>query len=204
MTRYLIVMDLLFSYALQNTKIHFFSDEEKDDVAIQIEPAGNELIARFKSSGDLLRPTANCEPYLYIFDLEHNLYVVDESFDNEKYGRIKHTGLSSGQPALAAGSIFVGENGSIQAINFDSGHYHPRIPSAAFMHRWMENQGLDTSAVRWMGHERWKSTDCNKSNWTAVNIQGFDSKLLNESCNEISAKIKWPVAKSSSHCLTRD
>ncbi|EJK72763.1 hypothetical protein THAOC_05670, partial [Thalassiosira oceanica] len=189
---------------MANAKIHFFSDEEKEDVAIRIEPAGEKLVARFESSGNLLRPTANCEPYLYIFDLQRNLYVVDESFDSEKYGKIKHTALSSGRPVLAAGSIFVGDNGSIQAISFDSGHYHPWMPAAAFMHRWMDNQGLNTSAIRLMGHERWKSTDCNKLNWTSVDIEGFDGKLLDESCNEISAKISWPVAKSSSHCLTRD
>ena len=199
-----IVMDVLFSRTLQNTKIHFFSDEEENDVAVRIEPAGDKLVARYMSSGQLLRPTANCEPYLYIFDLQSNLYVVDESFDDGKYGRIKHTALSSGRPVLTAGSIFIGDNGSIQAINFDSGHYHPQMPAAAFIHRWMENQGLDTSAVRFMGHERWKSTDCNKLDWAAVDIEGFDRTLLQESCDEISAKITWPVAKSSSHCLIRD
>ncbi|EJK56809.1 hypothetical protein THAOC_23228, partial [Thalassiosira oceanica] len=40
-------------------KVHFFSDEEKKDVALRIEPAGEKLVARFESSGHLLRPTAN-------------------------------------------------------------------------------------------------------------------------------------------------
>jgi len=189
---------------MAEAKVHFFSDEEKKDVAMRIEPAGEKLVARFESSGHLLRPTANCEPYLYIFDLQRNLYVADEYFNDGKYGKIKHTALSSGRPVLAAGSIFVGDNGSIQAINFNSGHYRSLIPAAAFMHRWMENQGLNTTAVRWMGYHKWKSTDCNKLKWRKVDIEGFDGKLLNESCNEISAKISWPVAKSSSHCLTRN
>ena len=195
-------MDVLFSRTLQNTKIHFFSDEEENDVAVRIEPAGDKLVARYMSSGQLLRPTANCEPYLYIFDLQSNLYVADEYLDNGKYGKIKHTGLTSGLPVLSAGEIFIGDNGSIEGINFSSGHYYPSLRAATFMHHWMENQGLNTSAVRWMAIHSWKSKDCDKkTKWSDVDIEGFDGKLLHESCNKVAAKIPWPVKRRSEECL---
>jgi len=60
---------------------------------------------------------------------------------------------------------------------------------------------LNTSAVRWMGEHNWKSNDCDKIKWRKVDIEGFGRKLLHESCNEVTAKIPWPVVKDSDKCL---
>ena len=102
---------------------------------------------------------------------------------------VKHSGILDGGPALSAGHVYVGKDGGIWGINFDSGHYTPTVVALGLMHQWMTKQPFNvnltvSTAVHWLDLYGWGPSDCKTCNWSSIHIPGYDNAALNRSCYE--------------------
>lgn len=181
-------------------KIHYFDDEERAAHAVNIKPSssGKEIIVRYKQSDQLVpRSIAKSEKekltngHLYMLDLDGTFYIVDDTWDEEKYGEIKHTAVLAGRPALSAGKIFFGKNGHLTGINYSSGHYRPGIPALSMTYQLIKEKGLNVTAMQWSGRTTWTTEDCKTYDWDSVKIPGFDTISLNQSCHEVITGPTW-------------
>jgi len=185
-------------------KMIFFNDEERLDYKIKIEPtkSGSRMIARYEHNGESLRMSERDDPHVYVWDLESSFYIVDDKWEEDRYGveEIKHTSVVAGGPVLCAGEIYIGENGVIKAINFASGHYYPDIHSLSMLYLWMKNQGVGVTAFAWIGLEEWflyggnkdasiatRHKECNKYDWESVKVPGFVASQLKKACHEVTS-----------------
>jgi hypothetical protein len=62
---------------------------------------------------------------LFVFDLNHNLYVTPSIKSNSKQIITGHIDLSLGANCLCAGTLYFDKNGILSEIALDSGHYRP-------------------------------------------------------------------------------
>ena len=108
-----------FKKEFNRHKVHYFTSEERAQWEVYFEPStdGKQTIARYKHGG-LVPPSAPDKPHMYMWDLNETFYIVDNTWDKEKYGTIKHSAVVAGKPALSAGKAYFGENGALWGINF--------------------------------------------------------------------------------------
>jgi len=128
-----------------------------------------------------------------MWDLNKTFYVVDNTWDEEKYDVVKHTGLMGGMPALSGGKAYFGKNGAIWGINYSSGHYRPKIKAAAMMYQWAKDNRYNLTALHWVGRDGWSRDDCRKTDWDEIEIPGFEPSDLERSCYEVLENPKWMV-----------
>lgn len=173
--------------------VHYFDDEMREAHEIYFEPSkdGKKLIARYKNDNELVPPSDMDDPHLYMWDLDKRWYMVDDGWDKEQYGVVKHTGVLAGMPALSGGKAYFGKDGALWGINFSSGHYRPGIQAAAMMYQWMENKGFNLTAFHWVGRDSWSTEECLEPDWEKIEIPGFSGKALNQSCHEITVNPTW-------------
>jgi len=192
--------DSCFKHHFNTHTVHYFDDSmrEKHEIYMEMSEDGKELIARYRSD-DRVVPSSYDEeedyddPHLYMWDMNEKFYVVEsnDSWDKERYGTVKHTGVVAGMPALSGGKAYFGKYGSVWGINYSSGHYRPGISSASLMYDWMKNKrGFNVSALWWVGRKSWSTKDCRKVNWK-IEIEGFDAGGLNRSCYEVTVGPTW-------------
>jgi len=176
--------------------VHFFNDVERSEHEIYLTPSSENgkdiIIVRYIQSDDVVGPTKEGHPHLYMFDMNKRMYVVDKNlWDDEKYGKIKHTAVLDGMPALSAGEAYFREDGVMEGINYSSGHYRPKIAALTMMYQWMKEQGLNTTAFQWMARKQWSTEDCDETDWEGMEIEAFDVKVLEEACREVSMSPTW-------------
>jgi len=173
-------------------KVHYFTNEERREHEIYFEPSlgGKQTIARYKQDDRLVPRSEPDSPHLYMWDLAEKFYIVDSTWDKEKYGTIKHTAVVAGKPALSAGKAYFGENGVVWGINFSSGHYRPNIEAASMMYQWMKNQEFNVTSFHWVGRQEWSTKDCALTNWESIKIAGYDP-TLEHACREVTASPTW-------------
>lgn len=174
--------------------VHFFNDVERGEHEIYLTPSenGKNVIARYKQNDEVVGPSQEGQPHLYMFDMNTRMYVVDKNlWDAEKYGKIKHTAVLDGMPALSAGEAYFTENGVLEGINYSSGHYRPKITALTMMYQWMKDQGLDTAAFQWMARKQWSTEDCHETDWEGMEITAFDVNVLAKACQEVSKSPTW-------------
>jgi len=174
--------------------VHFFNDTERNEHAVYLSPSedGQEVIARYKQSGEVVGPSSDDHPHLYMFDLNKQMYVVDKNlWDKDNYGSIKHTAVLAGKPALSAGEAHFKENGVIGGINFSSGHYRPQITALTMMYQWIKEQGLNTGGFSWMARKQWSTKDCYETDWESFEIHSFDARVLEQTCREATKSPTW-------------
>jgi len=131
-------------------------------------------------------------PRLYMWDLNESFYIADDSLFGERFGgSFKHTSILASMPALSAGEIYIGENGTAFGVNYVSGHYRPSISQAALMYQWCENQGPNLTAFHWVGRQGWSTGNCGKYDWAGIKMPGYDAKSLNRMCHEVTTCPTW-------------
>ena len=188
--------DYCYKNRFNRKTVHYFTDEERISHEIYIKPSedGTELIARYRHNNELVPESDMDDPHLYMWDLNETLYLVDNTWDKEKYGTIKHTGLLAGMPALSAGKAYFGKNGAIWGINYSSGHYRPELQACVMMYNWMKKQDFNLTALNWVGRTSWSPQDCQlwEPHWETENkIRGYDAAELNQSCYEVTTSPTW-------------
>ena len=175
--------------------VHYFNDTERSLHEVYITPStdGTKLIWRYKHSNELVPPSPIDDSHLYMWDLDKTWYIVDVvNWDHDRYHSIKHTAVLSGKPALAAGKMYFGENGEVTGINFSSGHYHPDIRALSTMYTSFKEMGYNLTATEWIGRTSWSEKDCDDTDWTAIDIPGFDDTVeLEQSCQEVTNSPTW-------------
>jgi len=173
--------------------VHYFDDEMRREHEVYITPSedGTELIWRYTVDGELVPESDPDHPHLYMFDLNFTWYMVDDSWDEETYGIVKQTGVTAGRPGLSGGKAYFKENGAIWGINFSSGHYRPEIHNAAAMYQYFKDQSFNLTALHWVGRDSWTSKDCEDTKWHKIEIPGFNTKDLEDSCYEITSSPTW-------------
>jgi hypothetical protein len=181
--------------------VHFFNETERKEHEVYLSASedGQEVIARYRSSGEVVGPSPEDYPHLYMFDMNKQMYVVDKNlWDKEKYGSIKHTAVLAGKPALSAGEAYFKEGGVITGINWDSGHYRPQIEALTMMFQWIKDQGLNTAGLNWMARKQWSTKDCHETDWDSFEIHAFDAKVLYQTCQEATKSPTWTYDESYS------
>ena len=181
--------------------VHFFNETERMDHEVYLSASedGQEVIARYRSSGEVVGPSPEDYPHLYMFDMNKQMYVVDKNlWDKEKYGSIKHTAVLAGKPALSAGEAYFKEGGVITGINWDSGHYRPQIEALTMMFQWIKDQGLNTAGLNWMAWNWWSTKDCHETDWDSFEIHAFDARVLYQTCQEATESPTWTYDESYS------
>lgn len=151
---------------------------------------GNNLMLRYEHSGQPLYHSLESHPYLYVFGMDETLYIVDDSWDKELYGQIKHSCVFAGGPVLAAGKLGVGQNGTLLGINFSSGHYRPDINALTIIYRWFQKSGFNTTALNWVGRKTWTNTSCADFDWNQVALEpleGYEPETLRSVCDEVTS-----------------
>ena len=178
--------------------VHYFNDTERaaHEIYLSSSKDGQNVIARYKQSDEVVGPSSRDHPHLYMFDMKKRMYIVDKNiWDRQKYSTIKHTAVLNGRPALAAGEAYFKEDGAVWGINYDSGHYMPQIASATMMYQWVKDLGLDSTALYWMGRSSWGTNNCYETNWKGFDIRGFDARVLEKACLELTASSSWKTKK---------
>jgi hypothetical protein len=174
--------------------VHYFNATEREAYEIYLSSAkdGQEVIARYKQSNEAVGQNYDDDPHLYMFDLNKQMYIIDKNlWDKAKYGRIKHTAVLAGSPALSAGEAYFKENGVISEINFSSGHYRPKVTAVTMMYQWMKDQSLNTSAFNWMARKSWSVEDCYDTDWKGFEIRDYDARVLEKTCREVTKSPTW-------------
>ena len=179
-------------------KVHYFTDAERKFHEIYIVPSksGSELIARYKHNDEPVPESDVNKPHLYMWDMNKTMYIVDNRWDKDSYGRIKHSAVLAGRPALSAGKAYFGKNGAIWGINYSSGHYRPGIENISMMYQWMKDQNFNTTALQWVGRSQWSEEACDEVgsygvNWTTIDIPGYTAEALYQSCHEVTTSPTW-------------
>lgn len=182
-----------FKSIFNNHTVYYFREEERleHEVYLTQSKDGKDVIARYKINDEPVRPSPKNDPHLYMWDLNEKLYIVDDSWDSEKKGTIKHSGLLGGKPALSAGKADFGENGAVVGINYSSGHYRPNISAVSMMYQWIKGMGLNITAFEWVGRTKWSTDTCKKYDWNSVEIEGYTPIALNQSCHEVTKNPRW-------------
>lgn len=194
-------------------KMRFFDGKERLAHKIKIEPSKNGIYTialLYEHTGEPVRSSEKGDPHVYVWDLDLTLYIVDDKRDEDRYGvsQIKHTSIVAGRPVLCAGEIVISENGVIEAINFDSGHYYPDIHSLSMLYMWMKKHGIDITAFKWIGREEWfwygenkdasistRHKECNKYDWESVKVTGFTASQLKKTCHEVTSSPMFEVSE---------
>jgi len=173
--------------------VKYLNEEERQSHEVYITPStdGTELIARYRNNDEPVPESREDDPHLYMWDLDKKLYMVDNTWDHDKYGTVKHTGLMGGKPALSAGKAYFGKNGAIWGINYSSGHYRPDISALAMMYQWMKDMQFNLTALHWVGRQSWSSRECKRTDWDEIQIPGFAPDDLRLSCLEATASPTW-------------
>lgn len=183
-----------FRETFDKKKVHYFDDDERREHEVYLTPSkdGRSVVVRYRATDEVVPPSPEDESHLYMWGLDGKFYVVDDTWDWETYGSIKHTAVLAGGPALSAGKCFVGKHGRLLGINWSSGHYRPGIPSPAMMHQWMKDKGLNVTSLHWIGRTKWTTETCKKYDWESVQVPGYNNAtLLNESCQEVTTSSAW-------------
>ena len=164
------------------------------------------LIARYKHDDEFVPESGDYhskgQPHTYMWGLNKVFYIAkakkckssmndSRCIDGKKAA--KHMKILSGHPALGAGEIYVGTNGTIEGINYSSGHYKPDIKSVTMMYQWMKDEHLNTSALTWIGWKGWSEKQCDndKMKWQSIKIPNFDTTTLEQSCREVTSSPTW-------------
>jgi len=173
--------------------VYYFKEEEIQQHEVYLTPSedGKKLIARYKHNDEPVPQSDMGDPHLYMWDLNKTFYIVDNRWDKERYGTIKHTGLLAGAPALSAGKAYFGKNGAIRGINYSSGHYRPEIQSVSMMYQWVKDQGFNVNAFHWVGRASWATKSCEETDWGSIQIPGFTASALNQSCHDVTMSPTW-------------
>ena len=88
--------------------------------------------------------------------------------------------------------MYFAENGEVTGINFSSGHYRPDIRAVSMMYTSFKEMGYNLTATEWIGRTSWSEKDCDDTDWTAVEIPGFDDTVeLEKSCREVTNSPTW-------------
>lgn len=127
----------------------------------------------------------------YVWSLDKKWYIVDDRWDEETHGPVKHSGVVAGRAALSGGLAYFGEEGSVWGIDFLSGHYRPKIQAAAMAYQWMKDQGFDLTAFHWIGRDGWSAKDCLETDWEKIDIPGFTAVGLNQACHDVVTSPTW-------------
>lgn len=182
-----------FKSVFNTNRVHYFNEEEKlaHEVYLTQSKDGKEVFARYKINDEPVRPSPDDDPHLYTWDLNKKLYVVDDTWDREKFGRISHGGALGGKAALSAGKAYFGKNGAILGINYSSGHYKPNIQAVSMMYQWVQDQKLNVTAFKWVGRTRWSTENCVRYDWNSVEVPGYSPTALNRSCHEVTTSPSW-------------
>jgi len=182
-----------FRESFDRKKVHYFDDEEREKHEVVLKPSedGRELVARYKRSDEPVPENYEDDAHLYVWDLENKLYVVDHNWDSVKYGKIKHTAVLAGRPALSAGEVYFGKGGRLTGINWSSGHYRPGITAVSTLYQWMKNEGFNATSLNWMGRSSWNTVKCLKNDWDNVKLPGYNSTSLLRSCLEVTSGPMW-------------
>jgi len=166
------------------------------------------LIARYKHDDEFVTESGDYhskgQPHTYMWGLNKVFYIAkakkcktsmndSRCIDGKKAA--KHMKILSGHPALGAGEIYVGKNGTIEGINYSSGHYKPDIKSVTMMYQWMKDEHLNTSALNWIGWKGWSEKQCDndKTKWQSIKIPNFDTTTLEQSCREVTNSPTWII-----------
>ena len=152
--------------------------------------------AKYKQNDEFVPETKENQSHLYMWGLDGKFYIVDDSWDDELYGLIKHTSVFAGKSALSAGKAHFGENGKLLGINFASGHYRPEISSAAIMYLWMKNQRLNITSFHWIGRSSWDTNSCLTVDWNDIDIVGICEPpdcggFSKRACDDVTRSPTW-------------
>ena len=186
--------DLCYKKYFNRLSVHYFDDEERKEHEVYLTPNedGTKLIAKYKISDKLVPKSDKDDPHLYMWDLNSTLYVVDNTWDREKFGVVKHTSVVAGKASLSAGKAYFGEDGSVWGINYSSGHYRPTLRSVSLMYQWVKDNGWNTTAFHWVGRMAWEGTNqCEEVKWTETNVPGYNNADLEASCHEVIKSPTW-------------
>jgi hypothetical protein len=185
--------DVCYKEEFNRRTVHYFSDEERSKHEVYIMPSedGMELIVRYKQNDELVPESGMENPHLYMWDLNETMYIVDNTWDRERYGAVKHSGVLDGRPALSAGKAYFGKNGAIWGINYSSGHYKPDIQAVSMMYRRFKQRAFNVTALHWVGRQEWSTEDCADTDWEYFKIPGYDAASLNQSCYEVTTSPTW-------------
>jgi len=156
----------------------FLNREQRLQHEVYITPSedNQKLVARFKHNDEFVPESGDYPvgpPHTYVWGLDEVFRIAPamcKSYDKKCVkGKkvIKHMVLFSGKPALGAGEIYVGKNGTIWGINFKSGHYFPDIKSVTIMYQWVKDNNFNTSTLNWIGRNytepepgMWSEEEC--------------------------------------------
>jgi len=184
---------------LFNSKtVKYFDDELRllHEIYFKASNDKKQTISKYNHNDEFVPKTEENESHLYMWGLDGKFYIVDDTWDQEMYGRIKHTSVFAGKPVLSAGRAHFAENGTLLGINFASGHYRPDINSAAIMYSWMENQGLNISSFHWIGRSSWDTDSCLEVVWEDIDISGICEppdcgSVLKLACHDVTKSPTW-------------
>jgi hypothetical protein len=121
----------------------YLSDTERELYKLTIKEGPDGVRRLHKPNGEVF-DTANASTFdnrpnaIYVMDTRGNLYVSLE----QEAGRFHHSSLGQGKPVAGAGEIKVND-GVIQHIDRNSGHYRPREEHLDQTVAELRHQGLD-------------------------------------------------------------
>ena len=174
--------------------VHYFNDTERDlhEVYVTQSNDGTRLIFRYTHNDDLVPVSDKDDPHLYVWGLDEKFYIVDNTWDWDKFGEPKHTSVFAGMPVLAGGKMYFEEDGSVW-ITFNSGHYRPNISAMSMMYQWTKDQGFNTTALHWVPAygTGWSEKDCDETAQFQIEIPGYNSTSLEKSCREVTNSPTW-------------
>ena len=52
--------------------------------------------------------------------------------------------------------------------------------------QWLKAQRLNTMAFNWVARSSWSTKDCNETDWKGLEIRGFDVRVLEKTCEEVT------------------
>ena len=195
-------------YDFNHDKVHYFTDEEREEYEVYFTPSkdGTKIIGRYKHNDEYIPESIDIserddeDAHHYMWNLNRTMYiVVDELWDEAKYGLVKHTGIVAGQPALAGGEVYFKKNGVLWGIDVFSGHYKPGLEHLSMLYQWMKDEGWPVKSIHWMGlkerekSKSWTRERCDMIRWHKIEIDGFDIDDLKQSCYELTTSPYWTL-----------
>jgi hypothetical protein len=130
--------------------VHYFDDAERAEHRIFVKD-GKLLDANgrpFDTAAASTIHAGGAGRAIYVMDKDGNLFASNF----QPWGELHHSSFLAGGKVAGAGELGV-ENGTLKLISTRSGHYRPTEAHQEQVLRWLEQQGVDISAVVRQGWE---------------------------------------------------
>jgi len=137
-------------FPFNNKIVHYFDDAERAEARLFVKDG-----KLFDATGKPFHTAEGASVHtggqgraIFVMDKDGNIFASNY----QEVGRMHHSSFLAGQPVAGAGELGV-ENGTLRLITNRSGHYHPTDVHQEQVLRWLQQQGVDISAVVRKGWE---------------------------------------------------